>query len=75
MALNAKGLWGNDLGEIWSILSLNTVEPLRQCPVADEEKLSEVPPVCREDPAWIIEQSKELKQTILYGQEISPSGL
>ena len=36
---------------------------------ADEEKLSEVlTRMHEEDPTWIIEQSKELKQTILYGQ-------
>ncbi|MBN2766279.1 MAG: elongation factor G [Paludibacteraceae bacterium] len=36
---------------------------------ADEEKLSEVlTRMHQEDPTWIVEQSKELKQTILYGQ-------
>jgi len=36
---------------------------------ADEEKLSEVlTRMHEEDPTWIVEQSKELKQTILYGQ-------
>jgi elongation factor G len=36
---------------------------------ADEEKLSEVlTRMHEEDPTWLIEQSKELKQTILYGQ-------
>ena len=36
---------------------------------ADEEKLSEVlTRMHEEDPTWVIEQSKELKQTILYGQ-------
>ena len=36
---------------------------------SDEEKLSEVlTRMHEEDPTWIIEQSKELKQTILYGQ-------
>jgi len=36
---------------------------------ADEEKLSEVlTRMHAEDPTWIIEQSKELKQAILYGQ-------
>ena len=36
---------------------------------ADEEKLSEIlTRMHEEDPTWIIEQSKELKQTILYGQ-------
>src|SRR5665647_747134 len=36
---------------------------------ADEEKLNEIlTRMHEEDPTWIIEQSKELKQTILYGQ-------
>jgi len=36
---------------------------------SDEEKLSEIlTRMHEEDPTWIIEQSKELKQTILYGQ-------
>jgi elongation factor G len=36
---------------------------------SDEEKLSEVlTRMHEEDPTWVIEQSKELKQTILYGQ-------
>jgi len=36
---------------------------------SDEEKLNEVlTRMHEEDPTWIIEQSKELKQTILYGQ-------
>lgn len=36
---------------------------------ADEEKLSEIlTRMHEEDPTWVIEQSKELKQTILYGQ-------
>jgi elongation factor G len=36
---------------------------------ADEEKLSEIlTRMHEEDPTWIVEQSKELKQTILYGQ-------
>jgi len=36
---------------------------------ADEEKLSEVlTRMHEEDPTWVVEQSKELKQTILYGQ-------
>ena len=36
---------------------------------ADEEKLSEVlTRMHEEDPTWIIEYSKELKQTIVYGQ-------
>jgi len=36
---------------------------------SDEEKLSEVlTRMHEEDPTWIVEQSKELKQTILYGQ-------
>ena len=36
---------------------------------SDEEKLSEIlTRMHEEDPTWVIEQSKELKQTILYGQ-------
>ena len=36
---------------------------------ADEEKLSEIlTRMHEEDPTWVVEQSKELKQTILYGQ-------
>ena len=36
---------------------------------SDEEKLSEVlTRMHEEDPTWVVEQSKELKQTILYGQ-------
>ena len=36
---------------------------------SDEEKLSEVlTRMHEEDPTWIVEQSKELKQAILYGQ-------
>lgn len=36
---------------------------------SDEEKLSEVlTRMHEEDPTWIIEQSKELKQTIIHGQ-------
>jgi elongation factor G len=36
---------------------------------SDAEKLSEVlTRMHEEDPTWIVEQSKELKQTILYGQ-------
>ena len=36
---------------------------------ADEEKLNEIlTRMHEEDPTWVIEQSKELKQTILYGQ-------
>lgn len=36
---------------------------------ADEEKLNEVlTRMHEEDPTWIVEQSKELKQTILHGQ-------
>lgn len=36
---------------------------------ADEEKLSEaLTSMHEEDPTWLIEQSKELKQTIVYGQ-------
>ena len=36
---------------------------------ADEEKLNEIlTRMHEEDPTWIVEQSKELKQTILYGQ-------
>lgn len=36
---------------------------------ADEEKMSEIlTRMHEEDPTWIVEQSKELKQTILYGQ-------
>ncbi len=42
---------------------------IRAVTEADEEKLSEVlTRMHEEDPTWIIEQSKELKQTILYGQ-------
>ncbi len=42
---------------------------IRAVSEADEEKLSEVlTRMHEEDPTWIIEQSKELKQTILYGQ-------
>ena len=42
---------------------------IRAVSEADEEKLSEVLTRMREeDPTWIVEQSKELKQTILYGQ-------
>jgi elongation factor G len=36
---------------------------------SDEEKLNEIlKRMHEEDPTWIIEQSKELKQTIIYGQ-------
>ena len=36
---------------------------------SDEEKLSEIlTRMHEEDPTWVVEQSKELKQTILYGQ-------
>jgi len=42
---------------------------IRAVSEADEEKLSEVlTRMHEEDPTWVIEQSKELKQTILYGQ-------
>ncbi|MDD3488499.1 MAG: elongation factor G [Paludibacter sp.] len=42
---------------------------IRAVSEADEEKLSEIlTRMHQEDPTWIIEQSKELKQTILYGQ-------
>lgn len=42
---------------------------IRAISESDEEKLSEVlTRMHEEDPTWIIEQSKELKQTILYGQ-------
>ena len=42
---------------------------IRAVSESDEEKLSEVlTRMHEEDPTWIIEQSKELKQTILYGQ-------
>lgn len=42
---------------------------IRAVSEADEEKLSEIlTRMHEEDPTWIIEQSKELKQTILYGQ-------
>ncbi|OIP85279.1 MAG: elongation factor G [Porphyromonadaceae bacterium CG2_30_38_12] len=42
---------------------------IRAVTEADDEKLSEVlTRMHEEDPTWIIEQSKELKQTILYGQ-------
>jgi len=36
---------------------------------SDEEKLNEIlTRMHEEDPTWVVEQSKELKQTILYGQ-------
>ena len=42
---------------------------IRAVAEADEEKLSEVlTRMHEEDPTWVVEQSKELKQTILYGQ-------
>ena len=42
---------------------------IRAVSESDEEKLSEIlTRMHEEDPTWIIEQSKELKQTILYGQ-------
>jgi elongation factor G len=42
---------------------------IRAVSEADEEKLSEVlTRMHEEDPTWVVEQSKELKQTILYGQ-------
>ncbi len=42
---------------------------IRAASEADEEKLSEIlTRMHEEDPTWVIEQSKELKQTILYGQ-------
>lgn len=42
---------------------------IRALAEGDEEKLSEVlTRMHEEDPTWIIEQSKELKQTILHGQ-------
>lgn len=42
---------------------------IRAASEADEEKLSEIlTRMHEEDPTWIIEQSKELKQTILHGQ-------
>ena len=42
---------------------------IRAVTEADEEKLSEIlTRMHEEDPTWIIEQSKELKQTILSGQ-------
>jgi len=42
---------------------------IRAVSEADEEKLSEIlTRMHEEDPTWIIEQSKELKQTILSGQ-------
>ena len=42
---------------------------IRAVSESDEEKLSEVlTRMHEEDPTWIVEQSKELKQTILYGQ-------
>lgn len=42
---------------------------IRAVSEADEEKLSEIlTRMHEEDPTWIVEQSKELKQTILYGQ-------
>ncbi len=42
---------------------------IRAVAEADEEKLSEIlTRMHEEDPTWVVEQSKELKQTILYGQ-------
>ena len=42
---------------------------IRAVSEADEEKLSEIlTRMHEEDPTWVVEQSKELKQTILYGQ-------
>lgn len=42
---------------------------IRAVSESDEEKLSEIlTRMHEEDPTWVIEQSKELKQTILYGQ-------
>lgn len=42
---------------------------IRAASEADDEKLSEIlTRMHEEDPTWIIEQSKELKQTILHGQ-------
>ncbi len=42
---------------------------IRAVEESDEEKLNEVlTRMHEEDPTWIVEQSKELKQTILYGQ-------
>ena len=40
----------------------------------DAEKLSEIlTRMHEEDPTWVIEQSKELKQTIVSGQRRIPS--
>jgi elongation factor G len=42
---------------------------IRAMSESDEEKLSEILTRMREeDPTWIVEQSKELKQTIVHGQ-------
>jgi elongation factor G len=42
---------------------------IRAASESDEEKLSEIlTRMHEEDPTWIIEQSKELKQTIIHGQ-------
>ena len=42
---------------------------IRAVSESDEEKLSEIlTRMHEEDPTWVVEQSKELKQTILYGQ-------
>lgn len=42
---------------------------IRAASESDEEKLSEILTRMREeDPTWIVEQSKELKQTIVHGQ-------
>lgn len=42
---------------------------IRAVSESDEEKLSEILTRMREeDPTWIVEQSKELKQTIVHGQ-------
>jgi elongation factor G len=42
---------------------------IRAASESDEEKLSEIlTRMHAEDPTWVVEQSKELKQTILHGQ-------
>jgi len=65
--LNAKGV---DI----EIADVNYPEPKYRRAVnavseSDDEKLSEIMNrMHEEDPTWLIEQSKELKQTILFGQ-------
>ena len=65
--LNGKGIE-------WDFKEIQYPEPkyrraIKAVTEADEEKLNEVlTRMHEEDPTWIIEQSKELKQTILSGQ-------